>query len=353
MKGRVRVGIAAAFVVGLLSFGAAPSLAANVQCGDTITQDTVLNGDLDCTALFTGQPDFAIRTGASNLTFDLNGHTILLGNGNAGIAQGAAGPVTIENGSIVGVGANPSLRCGGAVNASSDITVRNVTIERCHYGIFLTGSNNTIVQNQVREYATGLDDETPPFAIAIDPREAEVFPQNNVISRNVIFNSTTTAPPGPFHSEFGISVHSSNSQIDRNFVSGNQSSLFVHGSQDVVEQNSITRNHGESAMGLALGSGLVSGNRVTDDRGSAAGANGITECLCTGTGTLIEKNFVSGFRNNGIQILNPESDYVVAKNRANFNGNYGIAVAPGTIDGGGNKARGNGNPAQCLNVFCK
>jgi hypothetical protein len=26
---------------------------------------------------------------------------------------------------------------------------------------------------------------------------------------------------------------------------------------------------------------------------------------------------------------------------------------PGVTDGGGNKARGNGNPAQCLNVTCK
>jgi hypothetical protein len=30
----------------------------------------------------------------------------------------------------------------------------------------------------------------------------------------------------------------------------------------------------------------------------------------------------------------------------------GIAAVPGTHDGGGNRAAGNGNPAQCLNIVC-
>jgi hypothetical protein len=31
----------------------------------------------------------------------------------------------------------------------------------------------------------------------------------------------------------------------------------------------------------------------------------------------------------------------------------GIAAVPGVTDGGRNRARGNGNPAQCLNVACR
>jgi hypothetical protein len=43
----------------------------------------------------------------------------------------------------------------------------------------------------------------------------------------------------------------------------------------------------------------------------------------------------------------------LTKNTANDNGDLGIEAVPGVIDGGGNRARGNGNPAQCLNVSCK
>jgi hypothetical protein len=39
-------------------------------------------------------------------------------------------------------------------------------------------------------------------------------------------------------------------------------------------------------------------------------------------------------------------------NTANRNHDLGIEAVPGVIDGGGNKASGNGNPAQCLNVVC-
>jgi hypothetical protein len=43
----------------------------------------------------------------------------------------------------------------------------------------------------------------------------------------------------------------------------------------------------------------------------------------------------------------------LTRNVANDNGNLGIQAEPSVIDGGGNKAKGNGNPLQCVNVFCK
>jgi hypothetical protein len=38
---------------------------------------------------------------------------------------------------------------------------------------------------------------------------------------------------------------------------------------------------------------------------------------------------------------------------ARFNADLGIEAASNTTDGGGNKARHNGNPAQCVGVVCK
>jgi parallel beta-helix repeat protein len=44
---------------------------------------------------------------------------------------------------------------------------------------------------------------------------------------------------------------------------------------------------------------------------------------------------------------------VVARNEADDNDRLGIQAVPGTIDGGGNRARGNGDPRQCTIVVCR
>jgi hypothetical protein len=56
-----------------------------------------------------------------------------------------------------------------------------------------------------------------------------------------------------------------------------------------------------------------------------------------------------------IQLVAPSSGLapsVLTRNVAVHNGNLGIAAVPGTVDGGGNHAAGNGNPLQCLNISC-
>ena len=42
----------------------------------------------------------------------------------------------------------------------------------------------------------------------------------------------------------------------------------------------------------------------------------------------------------------------LTRNTANNNADYGIEAVLGVTDGGGNRASGNGNAAQCLNVVC-
>jgi len=43
---------------------------------------------------------------------------------------------------------------------------------------------------------------------------------------------------------------------------------------------------------------------------------------------------------------------VITRNIANDNGDFGIVSGAENIDGGGNRAFGNGNPLQCLNILC-
>jgi hypothetical protein len=44
---------------------------------------------------------------------------------------------------------------------------------------------------------------------------------------------------------------------------------------------------------------------------------------------------------------------LVARSTANYNSDLGIEAASGVTDGGGNRAYGNLNPLQCLNVVCR
>lgn len=53
---------------------------------------------------------------------------------------------------------------------------------------------------------------------------------------------------------------------------------------------------------------------------------------------------------SGIEIFRPGT--TLTRNRADRNAEYGIYAVPGTIDGGGNRAKSNGL-ADCLNVGCK
>ena len=66
-------------------------------------------------------------------------------------------------------------------------------------------------------------------------------------------------------------------------------------------------------------------------------------------GTLLVRNIASRNGDDGIDV--PAT--ILTRNIANRNRDLGIEAVPGIIDGGGNRAAGNGNPAQCTNIACR
>jgi len=65
---------------------------------------------------------------------------------------------------------------------------------------------------------------------------------------------------------------------------------------------------------------------------------------------VLKGNTASENGDDGIRVDAAET--TLTRNTANFNHDLGIEAVPGVIDGGGNRARGNGNPLQCTNVAC-
>jgi hypothetical protein len=66
---------------------------------------------------------------------------------------------------------------------------------------------------------------------------------------------------------------------------------------------------------------------------------------------LLARNLAVHSGDDGIDVGAPGT--TVTRNTANDNHDLGIAAAPGVTDGGGNRAAGNGNPAQCTNIACR
>jgi hypothetical protein len=57
---------------------------------------------------------------------------------------------------------------------------------------------------------------------------------------------------------------------------------------------------------------------------------------------------------SGLTFHHPDGQPLgVRQYTANANHDLGITAVRGVIDGGGNQASGNGNPAQCTNIACR
>ena len=55
---------------------------------------------------------------------------------------------------------------------------------------------------------------------------------------------------------------------------------------------------------------------------------------------------------DGIHVGEGQTANLLRGNRADRNTRLGIDAAPGTLDGGGNRAAGNGDPRECLGIAC-
>jgi parallel beta-helix repeat protein len=405
--------LAALVAVMLLTWSAPQALANHVQCGDVITQDTMLDSDLiDC-------PDDGIVIGADNITLDLGGHTIdgIPGQSGTAVDNGAGyDGVRVEGGTFQQFGRALSL-----VDASDNIA-RNVVmsqtggieayrikrsrIERVVLetsgGIFISASEDTYLTDNV--VSSGGNE-----GIALVWSDRNVVRRNSVTGGNpgievfgshynsVVENSVTGGGEGLrldgathncikrnwisdvssyamrivaegggsnqnriannelINSQFGVLV----AQSDNNLVEGNLLSdtdyaglviAFAHG--NVLRRN-LVRN--SLLGGIAVDGRYVFGGppssdtRIDHNKLQANGLDGIligegvTKSILVGNDT-----FSNG--DDGIDVEDP--DTLLRKNKANRNADLGIEAVPGVIDGGGNRAFGNGNPLQCLNVAC-
>jgi parallel beta-helix repeat protein len=349
---RLMIGICAVGA-GFLAGGVGVAAAAPVSCGEVITTNTKLQVDLvDC-------PGDGVVIGSDNITLDLGGHTIDgLGSaapfGSDGIDNsGGYDNVVIKNGTVT------EFQQGVALVGTTGNVARNLTVAgNGSYGFFVDGfafgdsKGNLLVGNRVFNNGDGIDlrgssgnmiranSSTANSGVGI----AVTFSsQNNTVNDNVL---TGNGGQGIF-----LLDGASGNDLARNVVAANTLTgvLIANSSTNDVVANRIAENGGDG-LGVASDFPLVSGDNVLARNDLTANAfDGIFVDAGT-TGTVVLANAANVNADDGIDIRNAAT--TITRNVANRNVDLGIDAVVGVIDGGGNRAAGNGNPLQCVNVAC-
>jgi parallel beta-helix repeat protein len=387
---RARLALVAILALTCTGVTAGPGAAAvgpQPHCGSVLTRSTVLTRDL------TGCPSNGLVIGADNVTLDLNGHEVD-GDGtlqdacpgdqpcDVGIDNSAGhARVTVRGGSV-GDFATGVLLVGADQN-----DLRKLSVTRSFFaGIVVVNSSGTRVMSSTAA-GNGLTTDSAGIVLftSRDSRiqgnrlsgngDAGLFAghaDNNLIADNTLADNTNA----------GIGLDGSGHDVSRNRVARNGDGIIVTGDGNRIRNiqvlDAVGCSDGGCGFGVSLEGGIgntVSGNvvlrahkvaiRVDAFTGSAAGTvirgnlvrdagvHGIAvdfEHVGPVTDTLVIANIALRAGNDGIHVDSASTK--VTRNIAERNADLGIDAVPGVTDGGGNRATGNGNPLECVNISC-
>jgi parallel beta-helix repeat protein len=327
------------------------ALANHVRCGDTITQNTTLDSDLGCSGSAPG-----IRLGGHAVTLDLNGHLLTHNGSGPGIENPGFDDETIQNGAV-----RTENSDGIVLDDADRNTLRGLQVVRVLGGdtapmpVVLTGSDDALIEGNGFFGWTG--------ALRVTQSDRGVIRGN----RTGYFLCALIGDCASFATGGGVGLTAS----DDSLVEGNSFSQGISGYGNGSDRNVFRRNSITYSIGVGLflsggednatyrntvshnafnGIGAPAGPRTRIEKNNLSD-NGGSGIVVSGASTLISHNVAERNRDDGIHVSGP--GVIVEKNRANDNRDLGIEADPGVVDGGGNKASGNGNPAQCVNVACK
>jgi large repetitive protein len=376
--------VAALTVVVVVAVAAGASMAqtGGLSCGDTITADTTLQADL------TGCRSNGLVIGADNITLDLNGHTVSGDDEqfkacperefcDFGVLNDGHDGVTVRNGSV------GRFDSGVLVGRARENRMLNISSSHnTFFGFVVFRSAQILVRD-----SSGNDNPAP------DGDGIGVYESHHI---RIIHNSfRRNAQPGIHvqastdnlikgnlisHSSPGILLGGERraDRADRNQVRGNRfvgngaGVLLGRGNRNVIARNHFSRDGDGIAIEKARGN-RVALNVILDARKNGIYL-GLNEPPIGGGGNVVRRNVVRRSGEDGFKVRSADhrsllqgnlawrsgddgfdvesSSTKLVSNRAVGNDALGIEAVFGVIDGGGNRASGNGDPRQCLNVAC-
>jgi parallel beta-helix repeat protein len=368
----------ALIVVGLLTLSGAEAADKQPQCGDTITVDTTLDSDLlDC-------PNNGIEIGADDITLDLNGHTIS-GDGEAfeqcpkrefcdfGVLNVGHDGVSVKKGSV-----RDFFNAGVLIGSVRDNRVMDVSSKgNGFFGFVVSESSRSLIRDSSGSRNPAPDGDGLGIFASHDIRVVDnSFKHNAQPGIHVAFGSNDNVIEGNLISDSGPGISIENAdrnRVRRNRFVGNTAGVIVApGSHNVIARNHLSGD----GDGIAIEKGrhnVVKRNLVVGARGDGIYL-GLDAPPIGGVDNVVRRNEVRGSGDDGFDVRRKDNHSVLrrnlavgsgddgfdiesrstrlARNRATRNGGLGIAVRRGAIDGGGNRASGNGDARQCVHVKC-
>ena len=375
MVGARRLISIVAGVLALSALSAAPASAQPVSCGQTITQDTKLDADLSC---FQTGNRVALFIGADGITLDLGGHAI---NADRSIVDDGHDNVTIRNGTL-------NNDDGPLIQHASDVRFRHLRFQGITTGLALQDAHRVEVRfSSFPGAALEMSGGSSQNTIAHNEftySEGVIFLMQSDHNR-IVDNRFSIGPDGAWISlresdhnyvarnrmeifDFGIALTRSNGNVIADnvirpidfFLDLESIGVDVSGDRNVVLRN----NTKDTAQGVHVRAGngnwLVA-NRVLSTVAPTPPVPPSTPRVLiepdglrvesAATDTVVAFNRAGHADDDGIDVEAPSTSLL--RNTTNANADLGIEAVPGVNDLGGNRATGNGNPLQCLNVVCR
>jgi parallel beta-helix repeat protein len=215
-----------------------------------------------------------------------------------------------------GTGVSGSGEIGLLVeDAAGNRITKNTFSDNVEVGMLIVGDGNQASRNRVLRNGDGMI----------------IVGNDNAITRNHITDAPGCPQDGEVGCGFGIS--------------------FEGGAGNLIAHNFVTgaRNAGIRVAAFEPDTPPAVGTVVRRNLVRAGDVDGIL-VESTATDSLLEGNIAIEAADDGIDVDSPTT--TLTSNLGLRNGDLGIEAVPGVTDGGGNKARGNGNPAQCTNIDC-
>lgn len=156
-----------------LASGLRAGSTAEISCGQTITEDTILTEDLVCPP----DTEYALIIGASNITLDLGGHTVSGYIPRAGVFAIGQEGITIRNGTLDG------FQVGVFIIQTNLVTMENLTVRNMAssdpnqliFGVQILGSQNVVVTDTLFEFVSAAHKEAVEiFDSFVDVNNIEV-----------------------------------------------------------------------------------------------------------------------------------------------------------------------------------
>lgn len=316
-------------VVALLSVAAfaggatSGAMAQELECGAEVTSNVTLAAPL--TGCSTG-----LVIGADGITIDLNGYAIegMGAHTGSGIEALGRSGITIKNGDIRGF--DTGVRFVG-VNGS---IIKSLTIRNTNRGISLgnyqipdaDSSFNEIRGNTITNSSSGIF--------------MEVSHGNRVLKNSLMNNSS-----------FGVFCFAGQeNHIEKNDALENGIGIeLISCTETSLLKNVASGNRG-TGIWRQESPGIVQKNSAND--------NGGLGIFSFDSHAAFIQNVTNGNGLNGLHIEDSQPGHgqfhSITGHVANANGGYGIFTSiEGVIDGGKNRAHGNGAPTQCFGFPCE